>query len=531
MLALALPALSEGEDFADAFADGEDYAAEGEYDAAADLSGGYAAVSADMQEADMLVGYVAPAGASLSPATCNEWGMVSINQLIFESVIDLDASLKPTPMLADSWEQDGKTWVFKLRQGIQFHSGQELTAYDVVRSYETLISYYDNPWYSRLAAIESMEATDIYNVSVVGTTTGLATLYAMSFPVMQYTTLMDPMPRGTGPYWFIRRDGWDNIRLEANPLWWRRQPLIHSIVFRRYDESGDAIEAIHTKKIDMLASVSSKAAFSRKLADLASMDFITQTYELIIPNLSEKSIFSDLRARQAVMYALDRAVIASNAYLDMAVQSEVPIPPSSWLYESQSAYYYYSPERALQLMHELGWYDLTGNGTLNKVNGVVLEEPDLTIITYNESTNSIRENAANLIASYLQAVGISCTVYVRTQARVLQLIKDRAYDLALVGFNLSEVPDLSPMFGRGGALNLNGFGNEEMQGWLESAKSTSDENELKNLYSRMQMYVVQRLPILGMAFRTGVVLCTRSMGGMSGLRSLDTFNGFEFVAN
>ena len=351
----------------------------------------------------------------------------------------------------------------------------------------------------------------------------------MNFPVMQYNTLAELYPRGTGPYWFIKRDGQDTIRLEANPLWWKRQPGIHSLIFKRYDEAGDAIEAVHTKQIDMLASRSPKAAFSRKLKDLTSMDYLTMAYEVLIPNLSEKSMMADLRARQAVMYAMDRAVIASNAYLDMAVQCEVPVPPSSWLYESQSAYYYYSPERALQLMHDLGWYDMTGNGRLNKVEGVVLKEPDITLITYNESTNSIRENAANLVAAYLDAIGFRCSVRVYSQARCRELIKERLFDLALVSFNLSEVPSLRPIFGRNEVLNLNGFGNDDMQGWLDTARDTSDELTLKSLYSEMQLYIVRRLPILGLVFRTGTVLSNRSIGGMTALRGYDTFNGLEFV--
>jgi len=526
-LALCCSARAEGDAFAgeDAFSEAEadyaeqPYAAEQPYE-----------IDADMQTADMVVGYVASPGASMNPATCTEWSLISINQLMYESVVDLDDSLKPVPMLADSWEQDGKNWTFHLRSGVRFHNGIELTAYDVVRSWQALFTTAgDNPWFGRLQAIFSMEATDILTLQVVGVNVGLDTLYAMNFPVMQYNTLAELYPRGTGPYWFIKRDGQDTIRLEANPLWWKRQPGIHSLIFRRYDEAGDAIEAVHTKQIDMLASRSPKAAFSRKLKDLTSMDYLTMAYEVLIPNLSEKSMMADLRARQAVMYAMDRAVIASNAYLDMAVQCEVPVPPSSWLYESQSAYYYYSPERALQLMHDLGWYDMTGNGRLNKVEGVVLKEPDITLITYNESTNSIRENAANLVAAYLDAIGFRCSVRVYSQARCRELIKERLFDLALVSFNLSEVPSLRPIFGRNEVLNLNGFGNDDMQGWLDTARDTSDELTLKSLYSEMQLYIVRRLPILGLVFRTGTVLSNRSIGGMTALRGYDTFNGLEFV--
>lgn len=481
--------------------------------------------------ADVVIGYIAPPGASMNPTTCIEWSMVSLNQLVFESVVDLDASLKPSPMLADSWEHEGKTWTFKLRPGVMFHNGAELTAYDVVRSYEAFMSsYVDNPYFGRMQAILSMEATDIYTLQVVGQTAGMATLYAMNFPVMQYNTLADAMPRGSGPYWFIGRDAEDNIRLEANPLWWKKQPAVHSILFRRYDEAGDAIEAVHTNQINMLATVSPKAAFSRKLKDLTSMDYTTLTYEMLIPNLSDSSIMSDIRMRQAVMYAIDRSVIASNAYLDMAVQCEVPIQPTCWLYESQSAIYYYSPERALQLLNEMGWYDLTGNGKLNKLDGRLLREPSVTIITYNESTNSIRENAANLIAFYLESIGVNAKVSVMSQARLRENIKSRSYDLALVGVNLSEVPNLSAIFGRGATLNLNGFGNDNMEMYLQQATAASDESVLKTAFSEMQMYVVNRLPIMGLLFRTGTVLSNRSLGGMTALRSYDTFNGFEFLS-
>jgi peptide/nickel transport system substrate-binding protein len=304
---------------------------------------------------------------------------------------------------------------------------------------------------------------------------------------------------------------------------------LHSIVFKRYDDAGDAIEAVHTNQVDMLSTTSPKAAFSRKLADLTSMDYTTLTYEMLIPNLSDASIMSDIRMRMAVMYAIDRSVIASNGYLDMAVQCEVPVPPSSWLYESQSAIYYYSPERALQLMHNLGWYDLTGDGTLNKHVGVMVQEPTLSIITYNESSNSIRENAANLIADYLRTVGFNVTVTIYSKERTRQLVKDGEFDLALVGVNLSEVPYLSSLLGSRGSLNLNHYSSDDMDQLLERVYSASDETLMRKIYSDIQMTVVNRLPILGLLFRTGTVLSSRSVGGMSGVRVYDTFNGFEFL--
>ena len=509
-------------------------------DLASDLGGGFQAaapedaglaVQVDMESADVVIGYIDPGYLALSPLTCGDWNLVSVNQLVYESVVDFDENMKPIPMLADNWVHDGKTWTFNLRSGIQFHNGYELTAYDVVRSYQTLTQAGSaNPYYARLQMIAGMEATDIYVLTVDAKTNSLLTLYAMNFPVMQYETLYDEMPRGTGPYWYIQYDEAGTVRLEANPLWWKQQPAVKSILLKRYDVAGDAIEAIRTNQIDMLSTKSPKASLSRRLSGLTSMDYPTLTYEMLVPNLDEdSSIMADVNVRQAVMFAVDRSIIASNGYLDMAIQCEVPVVPTSWLYESQSAIYYYSPERALQLMHNAGWVDMTGNGKLNRRSGIMLEEPSIRIVTYNEGTNSMRENAANLIKEYLEAVGFNVRVSVLSQEDVRDAVRHHNYDLALIGVNLSEVPDISAILESGGDLNYNRYSNEAMDQLIQRARSASDEATLQKVYSDIQMTVVQRLPILGLLFRTGTVLSTRSIGGLTGLRAYDNFNGFEFL--
>ena len=164
------------------------------------------------------------------------------------------------------------------------------------------------------------------------------------------------------------------------------------------------------------------------------------------------------------------------------------------------------------------------------MNGIMLQEPSVTIITYNESTNSIRENAANLIAEYLEAVGFTVTVNVlSSKEKARDAVRNRNYDLALMGVNLSEIPDLNAMLRTGGDLNFNRYSNEDMDLLLERVQSAADETNLQKLYSDIQMTVVDRLPVLGLLFRTGTVLSTRPIGGLYGLRAYDCFNGFEFL--
>ena len=522
----------------DGFTDGTvDGAADGFTDAyaggavqqeAADLNS-YGGINMD---ADLRLGYVAASdGQQINPFLCKERDLVSLNHLVFESLVELDDGFKPRPLLADKWSSEGTTWTFQLRDGVVFHNGAPLTASDVVMSYQMFLNAGENnPYYGRLSLIESMEASDTLTLTVKAKYPGYVTLYAMTFPVVQQSTINESMARGTGPYWYTQFVYGVGLRLEANPLWWKNDPEIHSIAAVNYADSGDALEALKTRQINLLCTQSSTASFSRNLSEYTSMDYVTNTYEMLVPNLKDSSLMSDVRMRQAVMYAIDRAALAANAYLGMGIQCEVPVNPGSWLYESQSARFYYSPERALQLLQACGWQDLTGDGILNQVDGVILKDLELRLITYNEPTNSIRENACNMIADYLSKVGIKVNIEVRGQARVLRYVHEGSYDIALVAVNLSEVPDLSQMFRKSGSLNMNKYDNEEMQNLLTNVSSAASEAELKSLYSPIQLNIVDQLPILGMLFRTGTVLSTRSLGGLSGIRAEDTLNGVEFLS-
>lgn len=521
--------------------------AEGEL--AADLAGGFAGEYAEEStyieegpyieepqpvnifDADLLVGYVAKSGASLNPFRCNEQDLVNLNQLVYESVVELDENQKPSPMLADSWEHEGKNWRFHLRRGIMFHNGAELTAYDVEATYDRFIAAGNtNPYYRRLSSmIADVAVEDEYTLLVKGVTQGYMVLYAMTFPVMHASTLEDDLPRGTGPYWYVSYEVDNAVRIEANPLWWKQQPTNKSITFRRYANVGDALEGLQTNEVEMLSTRSPSAALNRKLSDLTSMDYATVTYELLVPNLSGSSVLSDVNVRKAVMYAIDRSVLANNAYLDMAIQSEVPVLPGTWLYESQSAVYYYSPERALQLLYESGWRDLTGDTMMNQLEGIQLTDLEITIITYNEDTNSIRENAAYLIAGYLNDVGIKAEVSVLSKSRMATRMKERSYDLALIGVNLSEVPLLHELVGTGGGLNKNAVSNDQLDALLTQTMTATDEASVKQVYSQIQQMLVDRLPIMGLLFRTGTVLSSRSLAGLNGIRSLNTFRGMEYL--
>ena len=477
---------------------------------------------------DVTIGYVAPAGAKINPFLCDQRDLVSINSLVYESLFELDGNLKPQSLLAETWYVDGKKWTINIRSGVICHNGIELVAQDVVDSFEMFDNAPStNPYAGRLSLIESITATDTFTLEVKARYPGLITLYGLTFPIVQRDTAASNNPMGTGPFWVVGNYDSVYIRLEANPLWWKQQPIVDSVVFRHYWDIGQLLDALQSGEIDMFQTRSTTAALTKKLDYTTSLDYTTTTYEMMVPNLN--GIMGDGNLRRAVMYAIDYNTLISNVYLDMAQQSEVPVPPASWLYESRSAVYYYSPERALQYMYDSGWSDLTGDAMLNKVENNMLRYVDVNIITYDDATSNVRANAADQIAENLRGVGINATVEVLSRTKVEDRMKSGDYDLALVAVNLSEIPDISPLLTDDGDVNFNNYHTDELDTLLKDALSATEEAYMKNAYSALQSYIVENLPVMGICFRTGMVLSRRNLAGFTSTRETDAYSGMEFL--
>ena len=74
--------------------------------------------------------------ATLDPARVRDVYSLAVTQQIFDGLVQFDHKLTITPTLAQYWKasRDGLTWTFRLRRGVKFHHGREVTADDVIYS-------------------------------------------------------------------------------------------------------------------------------------------------------------------------------------------------------------------------------------------------------------------------------------------------------------------------------------------------------------------------------------------------------------
>ena len=89
---------------------------------------------------ELLFGVPADA-SSLDPHTQNDGYSEEITKMLYNTLFKFDENATPVPSLVESYEvsDDDLTWTFKLKEGVKFHNGKELTSADVVASFNRAI--------------------------------------------------------------------------------------------------------------------------------------------------------------------------------------------------------------------------------------------------------------------------------------------------------------------------------------------------------------------------------------------------------
>ena len=189
---------------------------------------------------------------TLDPHSQNQGNTHTLAHHIYETLIGRDNDGTLTPRLATEWalkEGDPTVWVFKLREGVKFHNGNDFTAEDVVYSIERAKSEFSNMKQLH-AEVQSVSAVDDYTVEfqVTGpdliypnnlTNTfimdktwsdehDLATVQDFASGATNYAVLNT---NGTGPYTLVSREVDVKTTLAYNDGWWGEKPEVTDIEY------------------------------------------------------------------------------------------------------------------------------------------------------------------------------------------------------------------------------------------------------------------------------------------------------------
>ena len=238
---------------------------------------------------------------------------------LYDTLYEFDENYVPVPSLAVSAEpeEDGRVWIFTLRDDVKFHDGRPMTAADVVTSYDRVTDPEDpKSGASALAGLERTVAVDDHTVRFELAEPDAAFInstaeYAMGIVPTDY----DPQnPVGTGAFTLGTFEPGQVTVLKANPDYWREPPLLDEVHMLNFNDEDALVNALLSSQVDVVGQL-----------PLALVD-VVDTDPRIFTVISETGAwlpftmrvdvepFSDPRVREAFKLVVDREQMVEQVF-------------------------------------------------------------------------------------------------------------------------------------------------------------------------------------------------------------------------
>ncbi|BEI21722.1 ABC transporter substrate-binding protein [Vibrio fluvialis] len=326
--------------------------------------------------ADITVAYDADP-VSLDPHEQLSGGTLQLSHMVFDPLGRYTQDLDFEPRLAKSWERlDDKTVRFHLREGVKFHSGNTMTADDVVWTFQRLQNSPD--FKAIFEPYEKMVKVDDNTVDLVS---------KGAYPlVLQTATYIFPMDSkfytgktedgkdkseivkhgnsfasthisGTGPFIVTQREQGVKVEFERFKDYWDKDSKgnVDHLTLVPIKEDATRVAALLSGDVDMIAPVAPND--HKRVEEAKGVDLVTLPGTRIITfqmNQSSNEALKDVRVRQAIVYAINNEGIVDKIMKGFATAAGQ---------QSPKGYAGYNPElvprydlkKAKELMKEAGY--------------------------------------------------------------------------------------------------------------------------------------------------------------------------------
>jgi peptide/nickel transport system substrate-binding protein len=393
-------------------------------------------------------------------------GQLSLSYEIYGDVYDtLEGwSLKdysPVPGLASSWthSDDGKTWTFTIRSGVNWSDGTPLTASDVAYSINRAIKDPNGTYYNYVKNIDNVEATDA-TTAVFHMTAPDAIMTQLWVPIIpehiwksvsvdDSSTFENLAMVGSGAFTMDKWVKGQYIRLEANKNYWGGAPKIDYLVYRIFDDDAAMIQALRKGDIDGVYDINANDYTSLANAKgITRLKSVGSGFQYLAYNLGGATTdgkpvgdgipaVRDLKFRQAMSYALNLPLLTQKVlqgYGDVGT-SVIPKGYTDWTYKPGAGAYTYDPAKAAQMLDAAG-YTKDSNGL--RIDAKTGKEMNLRLLAPNDDPDY--KNSVAYIVAWFKDVDIKVTPKLVTYDEVINEAGNAEYDLTYGDWGVEADP-------------------------------------------------------------------------------------------
>lgn len=325
--------------------------------------------------------------ATLDPAIAYDWTNWPAVKMVFDGLLDYDATTNLLPRLAvemPTVSEDGRTYTFKLRQGVKFQNGRELTAADVVYTMNRVLDpetaspgagFYvgilgaQEFMDGKSEAVEGIKALDDYTVQFTLSQPDVTFLnkMALNFAYVVPKEVVEERgenfghaPLGTGPFLLKEWVPGQYLVFERNPnYFFEGLPYLDKITIEVGVEPDVALLRLEKGEIDLMGDPPPGSDWARISSDPAwegRIERAPQISTIYIAINTTMPLFDNVKVRQALNHAVNKQRIIQLLNGRGTVANQI-LPPAMPGYDPDYVGYEYSPEKAKALLEEAGLGD------------------------------------------------------------------------------------------------------------------------------------------------------------------------------
>lgn len=367
-----------------------------------------------------------------------------------------------SPGLAESWSsEDGKTWTYTLRDGLEWSDGTPLTAEDIAY---TINRSRDEDWLNYTSTVANLEAeARDARTLVVTSSVNDPKLPGLSLYVVP-KHIWEKIPAdgianypaldgvGSGPFTLTEWKKGQFWRMEANPSFWRGQVAIDEVVFRVFRNADAMVAALRSGEIDAAHNVSA-ATFPQLettegivavQGEQGGFDYLVLNSYADNPSRDTAKFVAphpallDPEFRQAIAHAIDKETLVERVLSGLGTPGTTMSPSANpaWIPElTEDEDYAFDLEQAKQILEDAGYTDSGGDGIReHEGENIVLR---YAIRTESESSKPYAE----FITGWLKEIGIDTTFSSYDDGQLLEVAGKGDFDLYVWGWTPFVDPD------------------------------------------------------------------------------------------
>lgn len=486
---------------------------------------------------------------TINPITNKDKSVGYILNLIYDGLFTIDENYNVIPQLVKEYgiSQDGMSIDITLNDA-KWHNDKPVTSYDVKYTVDLIQKSSDSPYNVLVSNISS-----IYIKNNKEFTINFKGKYAFSidtliFPIVSQEALESSSKNN------INQEKYNLIGNGAYKIekYGIREGMILSVNKNYYKELPSYSKDIKVGIVpDEEAQVSMVMALDSDINNISLNDlskfnhekqfnltkYEGRDYESLLFNYNN-SIFKDINFRKAIAHAINKTRILEEGYIGDAKLINFPLNSKSKYYNEDVKQLEYNKEKAKEYLAKINVEisnDINNEQNKNNKNNKkeneennkekdkneVLKELinslDLKIVV--SKSNNERIKAAHLIKEDLKSIGIKSTIAELEGEELNKAIDNKEYDIAIVGWELSSVPDATSI------IQASGYTDEKLEGYITSLINSTSQAQTKEIYKSLQKYINNNVLFMSLVIRDDYIVTNNRLEGKILPNDFDVYEG------